>query len=186
VETVLLLYLLGLAFIVVFAYFTFGSFLSGAGYQPTPPGIAQKMLDLGEVGPDDLVVDLGAGTGALLFRAVHRRGARGIGVEIEPIRYLFLRLRRSLSPAKERLEIRRTNLFEMPLQEATVVLAFLWPPAMAKLKGKLARELRPGARVVSYYHPIPGWTPSAQDARRRVFLYRAPFAESASGAVPSP
>ena len=162
------------------AYFVFASFVFGAGYQPTPPSAALTMLRLAELRPDDTLYDLGAGTGALVFRAVRLYGVRAVGVEVEPIRVLVLRLRRLFSRRPERLTIRWGNLFDLDFSGATVVATFLWPGAMVRLRPKLESELRPGARVVSHCHPIPGWTPAARDARTDVYLYRWPEARSAA------
>jgi SAM-dependent methyltransferase len=156
------------------SYFIFASFLYGAGYQPAPPRVVHRMLELARVGPSDEVYDLGAGTGGLLFQAVEVLGARGTGVEVEPIRYLYLRYRRRRSPARDRIRILRKDLFRVDLASATVVLAFLWPGAMRRLKEKLKRELRPGTRVVSYYHRIQGWRTVEEDAPLRVYVYAIP------------
>ncbi len=163
------------------SYFIFASFLYGAGYQPAPPRVVRRMLQLGGVGPGDEVFDLGAGTGGLLFQAVEVLGARGTGVEVEPIRYLYLLYRRRRSPARERIRILRKDLFTVDLTNATVVLAFLWPGAMRRLKEKLKRELRPGTRVVSYYHRIAGWKTVEEDASLRVFVYGIPPLEEPEG-----
>ena len=159
------------------SYFIFASFLYGAGYQPAPPRVVRRMLELGRVGPGDEVYDLGAGTGGLLFQAAEVLGARGVGVEVEPIRYLYLRYRRRRSPARDRIRILRRDLFTVDLTSATVVLAFLWPGAMRRLKEKLKRDLRPGTRVVSYYHRITGWKAAEEDGPLRVYVYTIPPVE---------
>ncbi len=169
-ETLLLLYLLGLALAAAAAYFFFGSFVLGAGYQPTPARVARRMVELAQVGPHDEVLDLGAGTGGLVFLCA-AQGADVTGVEVEPLRFLFLRLRRSLSPYRARVRIVRDNMFRTDLRRATVVVVFLWPGAMERLKPKFETELPPGARVVSYWHPVPGWTPDREDPPLRVYLY---------------
>lgn len=166
--------LLLLLFLVVVVYFVFASFAFGAGYQPAPPRVVQSMLDLAEVGPSDRVYDLGAGTGAIVFRAARERGAHVVGVEVEPTRVLFLRLRRWWGGPKERVEIRWGNIFHQPIREATVVTVFLWPGAMERLRSQFDSELASGARVVSHWHPVPGWTADREDRENRVYLYRRP------------
>ncbi len=167
---ILLLYILGLIGVLFAAYFFFASFVLGAGYQPTPPAVARRMVELAEVGRNDHVVDLGAGTGALVFLSA-RRGAEVTGVEAEPLRYLILRARRASSPFRAQIRLTRMNLFSYDLRGATVVLLFLWPGAMQRLQPKLERELVPGARVVSYWHPVPGWIPDVEDPKHRIYYY---------------
>ncbi|HYA10554.1 MAG TPA: class I SAM-dependent methyltransferase [Thermoplasmata archaeon] len=168
------------------AYFVFASFLFGAGYQPTPPSAALEMLRLAELTPRDTLYDLGAGTGALVFRAVRLYGARAVGVEVEPIRVLVLRLRRALSGAPDRLTIRWGNMFDLDFSGATVVATFLWPGAMERLRPKFEAELRPGARVVSHCHPIDGWTAEVHDPRTDVYLYRWPAARGSGSPEGAP
>jgi SAM-dependent methyltransferase len=161
----------------VLGYFIFASFAFGAGYQPTPRTSVETMLRWAEVGPQDTVYDLGAGTGAIVFRAARTYRARVVGVEVEPIRYLILRARRRLGAGSDRISIHWGNLFALDFRSATVVTCFLWPGAMGRLKAKFEAELAPGARIVSHYHAIPGWTPEKFDRSTLVYLYRWPEAK---------
>jgi precorrin-6B methylase 2 len=155
-------------------YFVFASFAYGAGYQPTPRKVVTTMLDRAAVGPDDVVFDLGAGTGAIVFRAARERGARVVGVEVEPVRVGILRLRRRFGSARDRIRIHWGNLFALDFRTATVVAVFLWPGAMERLRPLLEAQLRPGARIVSHWHAVPGWTPVSYDEATKVYLYRRP------------
>lgn len=177
-----LLFALSLAAIAALAYFVFASFAFGAGYQPTPRRSVEAMLRLAEVGPRDIVYDLGAGTGAIVFRAARLCHARVVGVEVEPLRVGILRLRRATGPFADRITIRWGNFFDLNFREATVVSAFLWPGAMARLRPKLETELPGGARVVSHCHPIVGWTPEVYDPSTDVYLYRRPSVPGSSAA----
>jgi SAM-dependent methyltransferase len=166
--------ILALVALALAAYFLFASFVYGAGYQPTPRAVVDRMLDRAKVGPDDTLYDLGAGTGAILFRAARTRGARAVGVEVEPIRVAILRLRRAVGGPRDRVEIRWGNLYDMDFRAATVVALFLWPQAMERLRPRLEAQLREGARVVSHWHTVPGWTPESVDRAEHVYLYRWP------------
>jgi len=161
-----------IAFAGAMAYFVFATFAYGAGYEPTPRKAVEMMLRLAEVGPRDTVYDLGAGTGAIVFRAARIYRARVLGVEVEPLRYLILRVRRALGPFSDRITLRWGNMFDLNFREATVVTAFLWPGAMARLRPKFEAELPHGARIVSHCHAVPGWTPEKHDAATDVYLYR--------------
>lgn len=174
-----------LAIGIATAYFVFASFVFGAGYEPTPRRAAERMLEFAQVGPGDTVYDLGAGTGAIVFRAARGRGARVVGVEVEPIRVLVLRLRRRFGSGSDRISIHWGNLFHLDFRPATVVTAFLWPGAMERLRPKFEAELSPGARIVSHCHAIPGWTVERYERRTDVYLYRWPEAAQAPEVAPT-
>ena len=54
-------------------------------YVPTPPELVEKMLDLAGVTASDYLIDLGCGDGRIALAAA-RRGARALGVDIDPVR----------------------------------------------------------------------------------------------------
>ncbi len=168
--------------VVATIYFVFASFVFGAGYQPTPRTVVAAMLAAADVGPTDRLVDLGAGTGAILFRAARQRGAHVVGVEVEPIRMLVLALRRAVGGPADRVALVWGDLFGVDLRSATVVTCFLWPGAMRRLRPIFEAQLAPGARVVSHWHEVPGWTAESVDRPHHVYLYRWAGGPPAAGA----
>jgi SAM-dependent methyltransferase len=170
------LFFLAIAVLLGAAYFMFASFVFGAGYQPAPRAVVTRMLDDAAVGASDRVYDLGAGTGAIVFRAARERGASVVGVEVDPLRVAILRLRRRLGGPRDRVEIRWGDMFRLDFRSATVVAVFLWPGAMLRLRPLFESQLTPGARVVSHWHPVPGWEAESFDEATRVYLYRWPAA----------
>jgi SAM-dependent methyltransferase len=174
----LLVLTLVLVALAVLTYFVYASFAFGAGYQPTPRRAVKRMLRWAEVGPADSVYDLGAGTGAIVFRAARIYRARVLGVEVEPLRYAILLIRRRMGADADHIRLVWGNLFRLDFHEATVVTAFLWPGAMERLRPKFESELQPGARVVSHCHKIPGWRPTQYDPETDVYLYRWPDARN--------
>lgn len=171
-------YALSLIVVAIVAYFLYASFAFGAGYQPTPARVVRRMLELAEIGPNETLYDLGAGTGAIVFAAARKYGARVVGVEVEPLRVLILRLRLWWGGPRDRVIFEWGNIFETDLHSAHIVAVFLWPGAMARLQPILEKQLPDGARVVSHWHKVPGWTPEVVDPELRVYLYRWPAAPS--------
>ena len=57
-------------------------------------------------------------------------------------------------------------MYAFDLADVDVVILFLSATANFKLQTKLKRELKPGSRVVSYYHPMWGWTPTTTGEAR--------------------
>ena len=142
----------------------------GAVYTPTPRHRTKLAMEMAQVGPQDTFYDLGCGTGTVLAEA-KKRGANVVGVEIEPLRWLLCRLR--VRGAKVILG----NMFKVQLDGATVVFLFQYPNVNIRLRGKLERELKPGARVVSYAWKIDGW--KATKVIGDLFLYTVGKAEEA-------
>jgi cyclopropane fatty-acyl-phospholipid synthase-like methyltransferase len=55
-------------------------------YEPTSYAIVEEMLDMAGVTSNDVVYDLGCGDGRVVIMAAKRRGAKGIGVDLDPAR----------------------------------------------------------------------------------------------------
>ena len=128
-------------------------------YEPTDPEVVQVMLRLGDVKAGDVVYDLGCGDGRIVIAAVRQTGARGICVDIDPQRIAESRENARLAGVSDRVEFLNQDLFETDIRSATVVMLFLWPEVNLKLRPKLLRELKAGARVVSHWHDMGDWKP---------------------------
>jgi SAM-dependent methyltransferase len=133
-------------------------------YVPTPLPVVERMLELARVGKDDVVYDLGSGDGRIVITAAQRHGARGVGIEINPVWVRDARARAEHFGVADRVSFRIEDLFATDLREATVVTLYLFPTVNARLQPKLARELRPGTRVVSHEYRIGDWPPDRTEA----------------------
>ena len=47
------------------------------------------MLEIAEIGPQNILYDLGSGDGRIVTEAVKNYGARAVGIEADPIRVLW-------------------------------------------------------------------------------------------------
>jgi SAM-dependent methyltransferase len=128
-------------------------------YVPTPIPVVERMLELARVGKDDVVFDLGSGDGRIPIVAAQRHGARGVGIEINPVWVRDSRAAAERLGVADRVSFRIEDLLATDLREATVVTLYLFPTVNAKLRPKLARELKPGTRVVSHEYRIGDWPP---------------------------
>jgi predicted O-methyltransferase YrrM len=128
-------------------------------YEPTPPEVVKVMLSLAELGPDDLVYDLGCGDGRIVIAAVKKRGVRGVCVDIDPQRIEESRRNAAAARVADRITFRTEDLFATRISDATVVMLFLWPEINLRLRPRLLRELRPGTRIVSHWHDMGDWKP---------------------------
>ena len=141
----------------------------GAPWVPTSMGMVHKMLKLAEVGSDDIVYDLGCGDGRTVITAARHYGARAVGVEIDPLRYLWCQLVIAVLGLRKRVKIVYGNLFAQDLSDATVVTCYLLPDTNNKLEEKLKQDLRIGARVVSNTFTFPGMQSVRQDGDARLY-----------------
>ena len=112
------------------------------------------MCKMAKVKKGDVIYDLGSGEGTALLVAAKEFGARGIGVEIDPIRYFFSLLVLKINGLSEKVIIKRGNLFDANISEATVVFVYLVPRTLKRLIPKFKKELKRGTRVVSYVYEI--------------------------------
>jgi SAM-dependent methyltransferase len=145
----------------------------GAPWVTTPRARVRKMLELAGVGPGDLVYDLGCGDGRILVIAARQFGARAVGIEIDPLRYLWCRALVSVLGLSERVQVIYGDFFKQDLSRADVVVMFLQFDTNDLLSLKLVDELRPGTRVVSHVATFSGWTPTRLDQANRLYLYEA-------------
>jgi len=145
--------------------------LRGAPWVPTPLRIANKMLALAQVQPGELVYDLGSGDGRIVALAARRFGARAVGIEIDPLRYLWTRALVVFLGMSAQVKVIWGDFFKQDLSQADVVTVFLLQDTNDSLSLKLVEELRPGTRVVSYKSGFSIWTPLRQDEEDRIFVY---------------
>lgn len=135
-------------------------------YAATRPEIVELMLDMADVGQGDFVIDLGTGDGRILIAAAGDRGARGVGVDIDPVMIRRAQAAARRAGVADRVRFEVADLFEMPLGEADVVTMYLLPEVNLRLRPRLLTELRPGARVVSHAFDMGEWRP---DETRRAW-----------------
>lgn len=129
------------------------------------------MLKMADVGPDDVVFDLGCGDGRIVIEAARQRGARGVGVDLDPRRVKESAEGKERAGIGDSVRFVNQDLFESDIHDATVVMLFLFPDVNLRLRSKLLKDLRPGARVVSYCHNMEHWLPDRLARVRTNHLY---------------
>ena len=122
---------------------------------PTPPELVEKMMDMAQVGPNDIVMDLGSGDGRNIIAAA-KRGATAIGVEFNPdMVALSNRIAKEAGVAGKATFV-EGDMFTADISKATVMALFLLPDNLRKLSDKFM-NLRPGSRLVLNTFAIPDW-----------------------------
>jgi SAM-dependent methyltransferase len=145
-------------------------------FVPTPESVVQRMLELAEVGKQDMVYDLGCGDGRIVIAAARDRGARGVCVDISSTRIRESRSNAQQANVADRLEFLEQDLFATDLSQASVVTLYLLPSVNLRLRPKLFNELQPGTRVVSHAFDMAEWEPDEADKveGRDVFFWVIP------------
>lgn len=125
---------------------------------PTPERVIRRMLQMADVTPADVVVDLGSGDGRIPIYAARHFGARAVGVELEEnlVRYATESAR--AQGVADRVRFVRQDLFAYELSHATVIALYISPGVMTRLEPRLA-ALAPGTRITSHYFTLGEWTP---------------------------
>jgi hypothetical protein len=151
---ILSLVCLGLSFVAICAAVR-GAEIA-APYVPTAPSVVERMLEIAKVGPQDFVIDLGSGDGRINITAAQKRGARGLGIEID--RELIAKAKANAQAAGvgDHVNFVEDDLFTADLSQATVVTIYLLKRATMKLRDRLF-ELRPGTRIVSHAASMGEW-----------------------------
>ena len=146
-------------------------------FVPTPIPVVRRMLQLAEVKEGEVVYDLGAGDGRILFIAVREFKARAVGVEIRRDLYRATKAKIEAEGLQNKIKLYNCSYYDIDLSEADVVTLFLLTSANEKLRPKMERELKKGARVVSHEFEVRGWIPKKVEkfydgnSHHRIYLY---------------
>jgi SAM-dependent methyltransferase len=155
---------------------------------PTPEPMVEKMLEVGKVTAQDFAIDLGSGDGRNVIAAA-KVGARGLGVEWNQDMVDLSKRRAAEAGVADRAQFVQGDMYEADISKATVMLLFLLPENLNKLRPKFL-ALRPGSRVVSNTFSIEGWEPvytetiSNCSAWCTVMLYIVPANAAGSWQLP--
>ena len=159
-------------------------------YKPLPWSALSRVLDKGDVGPDDVFIDFGSGKGRAVFLAARYPFKRVIGVELSP--ELNAVARANIEQVRDQLVCQDVEIvtadaadYQLP-DDVTVV--FLYNPFRGEIFASVIRELlesvdrRPRRVRVIYLYPteleylrstgrfrlvrrVRGWRPTREWAR---------------------
>lgn len=132
-------------------------FLFDVPYVPTPKRVVKKLVKRVKMKKGQRLVDLGSGDGRVSSAFAKRYPIEALGVEKAWWMILIAKIKwRMILFKKGKLKIAKADFFEVDLKKADVVYMYLLRAMNQKLKPKLERELRKGARVVTWVYPLDG------------------------------
>lgn len=133
--------------------------------------VAERMCEMACVSKKDIVYELGSGTATALIVAVSEYNAKGVGIEIDIVRYIYSKIRVAILGYNSKIKLIKNNFFNVPLNDATVIFVYLVPKALERLKPKLLKELKPGTQIVSYRYKMT--LPLIKhDKQYNIFIYK--------------
>jgi hypothetical protein len=117
--------------------------------------MADRMLELAKVTPEDYVIDLGSGDGRIVISAA-KLGARALGIEYNPDLVRFSRKIAAEEGVSDKATFEEDDLFRTDFSKATVITMFLRKDINLVLRPKIL-DLKPGTRIVSNTFDMGEW-----------------------------
>lgn len=128
-----------------------------APYVASPARVVDLMLELARIKPGETVYDLGSGDGRIVLAAAGKYKAKAVGVEISPKLVASATSEIEKAGLSSQARVMQGDVLQADLTGADVVTMYLETELNAKLRPRLEKFLKPGARVVSHDYPVPGW-----------------------------
>jgi tRNA G37 N-methylase Trm5 len=151
-------------------------------YVPTPNEVVDKMFELADIRPGEVVYDLGCGDGRIPVLASKKYGVRSWGFDINPVRVKESLENVQKNNVQHLVTIKQQDIFELDLSKADVITLYLLPRLNVKLIPQLDK-LKPGCRIVSHDFNMEGvrpkreinFRPSDGSREHRVYLWVTPL-----------
>lgn len=141
---------------------------------PTGNELVTQMLKTANVGPTDLVYDLGAGDGKIAIAAAKDFGARAVGIEYNADMAALGQRNAERAGVANRVKIIQGDIFKEDFSKATVVTLYLLPELNLQLRPTILK-MKPGTRVVSHAFDMAEWQPDAEiDTPARGYFWVVP------------
>ncbi|MCE9641266.1 MAG: class I SAM-dependent methyltransferase [Betaproteobacteria bacterium] len=131
-------------------------------YVPTPWNVVEAMLEAGGVTANDYLIDLGSGDGRVVIEAARKRGARGMGIELDGNLVSVANREATRLGVSAKASFISGNLFTFDFSKATVLTMYLLPKINLELRPRILAQMRPGTRIVSHDFDMGQWKPDMQ------------------------
>lgn len=149
---------------------------SFAPWIPTDNRDLERIFKIIKLKKGEVFYELGCGDGRVVFYANKVYGNKAVGIELAFPLFLLSKIIQ-LRNKQSDVTIKNSDLFKEDLSKADVVYLFgLHKIISHRLRIKMEKELRKGARVLSYDFQIEGWKPALIDQptpqKHPFFLYK--------------
>lgn len=145
---------------VFLAFFKITEILStDAPFIPTSTEVIDNIIENIQLTKNSVLYDLGCGDARILKRAVELEPyINVVGIEIAFIPYLLAKF---YTRKHKRIKIRRENIFEANISDATHIFLYLYPKAVNKLIENIKKQCVPGTRIISCDFEIKSCKPTS-------------------------
>ncbi|MCY6493164.1 SAM-dependent methyltransferase [Leptolyngbya sp. GGD] len=126
---------------------------------PTPEAAIETLLEVLQVNDSDVIYDLGCGDGRILISAALQFGARGVGIDLDPLRVKEAQAKADELGIRDRVKFQEADLFTSRFEDASIVVLYLLPHLNLRLRPALFEQLKPGTRLVSIDFDMGDWLP---------------------------
>jgi SAM-dependent methyltransferase len=169
---ILLFYLYSIFFIVFLLLIVSAIWPPESPWAPwwrTDNKTARAIIVFGKIGKGSVVYDLGCGDGEVLIESA-KKGAKGVGIEIDPLRFWVSKIRAKKNGLSDKLIFKRGSFHDYDISEANVVIVYLIPKTLDRLLPKFKKELKKGTKIISYRYEMK-MKPTRFDKKNNLFLY---------------
>ncbi len=161
----LILWGVGILCVLLFGFTAF----FGAPFLPTLNNRTNDALDMLDLKPGELLLELGSGDGRLLAAAA-KRGIKSIGYELNPLLVWYSKIR--LWKYRKLAKVKVANYWQIDLPNADGIYVFLLQPYMQKLDNKITQSKVTPVKLVSFAFTIPNKKPVQEKQGMRLYLYK--------------
>ena len=150
--------------------------IKGAPFVPTQMKQVDRMLKAVPIKPGMKVYDLGSGDGRLVHKAAKKYKAKATGFEYSPLVWLWAKFLSLFWRSEAKLKF--GNLFKQDLSDADVIVCYLLPGPMKKMREEIYPKLKKGAFIVSHAFHLPDakvWKKLPKDPNQKlaaVWIYK--------------
>jgi precorrin-6B methylase 2 len=158
-----------LILLILLAFFFVIPVIKGALFWPSFKENIEKMIVLAEIKKGEKIIDLGSGDGRIVIAAA-KIGAQAYGYEINPILVWLSRFKIKRANLSKSAVIYQKSFWLENFSSYDVVFVYGMAHIMKKLEEKISKELKPGARVVSFNYAFPNFPVFKKEGK--IYLYK--------------
>ena len=123
---------------------------------PTKRADYDRIAKLSQLKPGMIFYDIGSGSADMLFYFSKKYNVNCVGIEIAIFWYLYSKIK---SLFYKNIKIKYGNFYKHDLSSADVVYVFLLPKNYSKIKNKIDKDLKKGAKLILSSWPFENSKP---------------------------